>query len=183
VSGGNQRARTAGRTSTKADPFSSTAFADRNDRWLTPLPIIAALGTFDLDPCGAPGHPTATTVWTPEEIGDGLSLPWEGRVWLNPPYGREQRPWMEMLVSHGQGTALIPVATGTKLWQEIVLPYATAILFYRHRVSFLRRDGKDDDSMVAPAASGLVAFGDRDADALYDSNLPGFVIDLRVRNV
>ena len=61
-------------------------FAERNDRWLTPLPLVRSLGDFDLDPCGAPGHATASTVWTPEEVGDGLSMRWFGRVWLNPPY-------------------------------------------------------------------------------------------------
>lgn len=175
---GNANARTAGRTSTKADPFNPAMFAERNDRWLTPLGIIEALGTFDLDPCGAPGHPTATTVWTPEEIGDGLSLPWEGRIWLNPPYGREQRPWVEMLIAHGTGTALIPVATGTKLWQEVIFPNADAILFYRHRVQFLRRDNGDSSSMVAPQASALIAFGPGDADALLASGLPGYTLTI-----
>ena len=169
---GDPVARTMGRTSTKADPFNDAVFAQRNDRWLTPLWIIDALGTFDLDPAGAPDHPTAREVWTPEEIGDGLSLPWHGRVWLNPPYGRESRVWMERLMHHGEGTALIPVATGTKLWQEVVLPFASAILFYRHRVNFLRRDGEQDE-MVSPAASALIAFGSSDADALASSTVPG----------
>lgn len=165
-------ARTMGRTSTKGDPFNESMYKERNDRWLTPLWIVEALGAFDLDPAGAPGHPTAIEVWTPEEVGDGLSLPWHGRVWLNPPYGRESRAWVERLLAHGHGTALIPVATGTKLWQEIVLPHADAILFWRHRINFLRRDGGVDE-MVSPAASALIAFGDGDAAALASSGLPG----------
>lgn len=175
---GNQVARTAGRTSTKADPFDAEVFANRNDRWLTPLEIVRALGTFDLDPCAAPEHPTAITMWTPEEIGDGLSLPWSGRVWMNPPYGRESRVWMERLAAHGTGTALIPVATGTKLWQEVVFPEATALFFYRHRVTFIHPKG-DGGGMVSPAASALVAFGDRDAEALRTSGLPGFFLRIQ----
>lgn len=170
-------ARTMGRTSTKGDPFNAALFSERNDRWLTPLSIIEALGTFDLDPAGAPDHPTAREVWTPEEIGDGLSLPWRGRVWLNPPYGRESRAWMERLLAHGHGTALIPVATGTKLWQEVVLPHADAVLFWRHRVNFLRRD-RGEDEMVSPAASALIAFGHEDARALVASGLPGVVFSV-----
>lgn len=170
-------ARTAGRTSTKSDPFSTTMFAERNDRWLTPLPIIRALGDFDLDPCAAPEHETARERWTPEEVGDGLALPWHGRVWLNPPYGRESRVWVERLVEHGTGTALLPVATGTKLWQEVLFPFASAILFYRHRVAFLRRDGATDE-MIAPQASALIAFGPADADALLTSDLPGVPLRL-----
>ena len=171
---GNQKARTAARTSTKSDPFDPAFFANRNDRWLTPLAIIDAIGPFDLDPCSAPDHPTAETRWTPEEVGDGLAMPWFGRVWLNPPYGRTMAEWVRRLVEHESGIALIPVATGTKLWQDVVFPNATAILFYRHRINFLRRDGLGSaEDMVAPQASALIAFSDSDATSLEGSGLTG----------
>lgn len=150
----------------------------RNDRWLTPTTVVEALGSFDLDPCGAPGHILASESYLLENDQDGLTLPWQGRVWLNPPYGRVMRTWVEKLVEHGIGTALIPVATGTKLWQEVVFPEASAIHFYRHRIKFIRRDFKDD-AMVSPQASGIIAFGDDDADMLLKSGLPGVVLDLR----
>lgn len=171
---GNQIARTAHRTviDTSLPPN------ERNDRWLTPPTIVESLGEFDLDPCGAPQHLLAKHTYLLENGDDGLRDPWYGRVWMNPPYGRTMRVWVERLVSHGKGTCLIPVATGTKLWQEVVWREASAIHFYRHRVKFLRRDGKDDD-MVSPQASALVAFGDSDADALLKSGLPGVAIDFR----
>lgn len=178
---GNQRARTASHTSTRADPFDVGFYSRRNDRWLTPLSIVEAVGPFDLDPCAAPDHPTATTRWTPEEVGDGLSMPWEGRVWLNPPYGRTMGDWVRRLVAHGSGIALLPVATGTKLWQDVIFPNAAGILFYRHRIGFLRRDGEDADAMVAPQASALIAFTQADADRLADAGLPGEVIRFQRR--
>ena len=171
---GNQLARVAHRTTTDT----SIAPSERNDRWLTPLPIVNALGVFDLDPCAAPNHPTATAMWTPENGHDGLEEEWFGRVWMNPPYGRVMRQWVDRLVEHGSGTMLIPVATGTKLWMDAAWPNASAIHFWRHRVKFLRRDGLDDD-MVSPAASALVAFGDFDAEALLTSGLPGVALDFR----
>lgn len=171
---GNQVARTAHRTiiDTTVDP------SQRNDRWLTPPDVVLALGSFDLDPCGAPGHVLARVTYLQEHGADGLVDPWFGRVWMNPPYGKTMRQWVERLVEHGTGTALIPVAAGTKLWQEVVFPNASAIHFYRHRIKFIRRDGKDDD-MVSPQASAIVAFGDIDASALLVSNLPGVALDLR----
>lgn len=172
MAGGNQRARLAVKTSTRSDPFNADFWKSRNDRWGTPLEIVRACGTFDLDPCGMPGHPTASTVWTPEEIGDGLSHTWEGRVWLNPPYGRTMRAWVERLVVHdGGGIALIPVATGTKLWQDVVFEHATAIHWWRHRINFLRDDRPD--SIVSPTETALVAFTEADARALIRSGLPG----------
>jgi hypothetical protein len=171
---GNQLARVAHRTTTRTDLPPNM----RNDRWLTPLSIVRALGHFDLDPAGAPGHDTAERIFTLENGDDGLRDEWYGRVWLNPPYGRIMRAWVEKLVDHSNGTALIPVATGTKLWMDVVWPEATAIHFWRHRVKFLRRDGLDDD-MVSPAASALIAFGGSDAEALKRADLPGVFLDFR----
>lgn len=166
-----------GKTSTKVDAFSDDVFATRNDRWLTPLPLINALGEFDLDPCGAPGHATAREVWTPEEVGDGLSMPWSGRVWLNPPYGRTMNDWMRALALHGNGTALIFARTETALFHEWVWPRATAILFLKGRVTFL-----DPSAVAASANSGapsvLIAYGDVDAEILRTCGIPGAFVSL-----
>ena len=173
---GNQVARTACRTNI----LPGQGPAERNDRYLTPRHIVEALGEFDLDPCGAPDHILAKHTYLLENGDDGLIDPWNGRVWLNPPYGRYQRPWVERLVEYGEGTALLPVATGTKLWQDVVWPNASAIHFYRHRIEFLRRKGFDGgEKMVSPQASAIIAIGDKDAEALVRSDLPGFVVDFR----
>lgn len=171
---GNQHARTAHRT--VIDPLVPPS--QRNDRWLTPRNIVDALGPFDLDPCGAPGHVLAANTYLLENGDDGLIDQWFGTVWMNPPYGKAMRSWVERLVEHGDGIALIPVATGTRLWQEVIWREATAIHFYRHRIKFLRRDGRDDE-MVSPQASAIVAFGDECARRLLVSDLPGVVIDMR----
>jgi len=74
------------------------------DEWLTPKYITDALGRFDLDPCSpAERRPWDTAT---RHIGipdDGLAMPWEGRVWCNPPYGRETFKWLSKLAEHGQG--------------------------------------------------------------------------------
>ncbi len=71
--------------------------------WLTPPHVIAALGPFDLDPCAHVGWPTAKAgIYLPR---DGLTTPWSGRVWLNPPYGAEVWRWLARLAEHGRGTA------------------------------------------------------------------------------
>jgi hypothetical protein len=88
--------------------FKAAQFA--TDDWVTPPEIIEALGTFDLDPCGcAAGQPTKTAkeIWTD---GAGMLRCWpeEKRVWLNPPYHRDQiGPLMARLADHGLGTALV----------------------------------------------------------------------------
>ena len=59
-----------------------------SDEWYTPKEVLKALGRFDLDPCAPvrPLWPTAEVMY--DRNMNGLSLKWEGRVWLNPPYSR-----------------------------------------------------------------------------------------------
>lgn len=81
--------------------------ADSGEKtWLTPRHIIDALGHFDTDPCCPPNMPwrTADTMLT--KADDGTTAPWHGRVWLNPPYGREAYPFLERMSRYKGGGAL-----------------------------------------------------------------------------
>lgn len=153
----------------------------REVRWLTPKPIVEALGHFDLDPCGAPGHDLAATTYLPEDGKDGLVDPWFGRVWLNPPYGKMAAPFLRKLADYGNGTALIFARTETAIFFEAVWDKATAILFLKGRVTFL-----DAGGVAAKANSGapscLVAYGESDARALTESGLGGMFVRLRTLN-
>ncbi len=90
------------------------------DEWLTPPEIIEALGPFDLDPCAPIVRPrdTAARHFTLED--DGLMQPWEGRVWLNPPYGKHTWKWLNRLALHGQGITIIFARTETEGFQRFV---------------------------------------------------------------
>ena len=145
--------------------------------WLTPPDIIIALGKFDLDPCCPDGKMpwrTAERMITKSE--DGLKADWNGkRVWLNPPYGREAMPFFEKMVSHsGGGVALVFARTDTALWQDIIFPNASAILFIRGRLRFYKKDGTQGEAATAPSA--LVAFSSWDASMLVKSNIEGKIV-------
>ena len=146
----------------------------RETRWLTPKPIVEALGIFDLDPCGAPGYSLAEETYQIDSGQDGLELEWFGRVWLNPPYGKLTSPFLGKLADHGQGTALVFARTETKMFFDHVWPKATGILFMQGRVSFL-----DSNQVQAKANSGapsvLIAYGAEDAKALRWSGLGRYV--------
>lgn len=156
--------------------------AAKTTRWLTPPHIVEALGVFDLDPCGAPGHKLAKRTYLLENGDDGLRDPWFGRVWLNPPYSREAEMWLERLAEHGRGTALIFARTETRSFFRNVWDRATAVLFLEGRLSFLRPDGTPATAN-AGAPSVLVAYGDQDARALRESTIAGRYIDLRDREL
>ena len=142
--------------------------------WLTPRNILDALGQFDLDPCAAP-HPRPWDVakrhYTLSDGEDGMLLPWEGRVFCNPPYGPHVGLWMEKMVDHGSGIALIFARVETQVWQRTIWPFASGILFPDRRIAFCRPDGKAGATAGAPSA--LVAFSDEDAENLRTGSITG----------
>lgn len=148
---------------------------NRETRWLTPPYIVEALGEFDLDPCGAPGHVLAKQTYLLENGDDGLRDPWFGRVWCNPPYGREAVPFMERMVEHGHGTALIFARVETKMFHDLIWNKATGILFLKGRLTFLDSDGNAGRAN-AGAPSCLVAYGAEDTRALAYSGLSGRLV-------
>lgn len=144
--------------------------------WLTPPEMIRDLGPFDLDPCAAVGQPwpTATTQYTVRD--DGLSKPWNGYVWMNPPYGPNTGYWLERLAEHGNGIALVFARTETAAFFNHVWGHASAIRFIRGRVSFHRTSGKRMDP--APAPSVLIAYGELATRKLSSSKIDGVFVAL-----
>ena len=140
--------------------------AGGKEEWLTPPHIIEALGPFDLDPCAPIVRPwdTATRHYCfPNE--DGLALPWEGRVWMNPPYGNKTERWLRKMAGHGNGIALIFARTETAMFFESVWHKASAILFLRRRIVFCHVNGTPATGN-AGAPSCLVAYGKDSAGVL-----------------
>ncbi|KKN40254.1 hypothetical protein LCGC14_0735340 [marine sediment metagenome] len=103
-------------------------------------------GPFTLDPCCRPAHYTAKrvldaggTIYIPPDVSgewkdayedvkvDGLAQDWHGRVFMNPPYGREIVKWIEKAVEEVYVeerveivVALLPVRTDTAWWQGYI---------------------------------------------------------------
>lgn len=134
--------------------------------WLTPPDLLEQLGEFDLDPCCPEVMPWPTAGRMMTQVEDGLSKPWFGRVWLNPPYGRYTEQWMEKLARHGNGIALIFARTETKIFFPWVWNHAGALLFLKGRVHFHHLDGTRA-AMNSGAPSVLIAYGSDNVDALY----------------
>ena len=112
-------------------PGPAPMFSSNTGDWYTPPEIVEAVrelfdGRIDLDPCSnsheAPNVP-ALVHFTRED--DGLSRPWSGRVYLNPPYGKGIGPWIEKVREEyeaGRVTAavvLVKAATDTR-WFRVL---------------------------------------------------------------
>jgi hypothetical protein len=151
-----------------------------SDVWLTPPELLGALGPFDLDPCTPEVQPWPTAARRYTEADDGLLQPWEGRVWLNPPYSRPGYSlFMARMARHGWGTALIFARTETRDFFEHVWRRAHALLFIEGRLFFHDVHGRRARAN-AGAPSVLCAYGMADAEILSACSIAGQFVPLRV---
>jgi DNA N-6-adenine-methyltransferase (Dam). len=105
-------------------------FSSESPEHYTPALLLDAvrqvMGSIDLDPCSnslkRPNVP-ARRHYTAAE--DGLRHPWSGRVFLNPPYGRELAPWILKVREEWTSgkvrelVALLPARTDTE-WFNVL---------------------------------------------------------------
>lgn len=149
-----------------------------SDDWYTPPAIFDALGfRFDLDPCSpGPGH------WVPADriytkADDGLSKPWAGLVFMNPPFGGRNGhvPWLVRFFDHGNGIAIVRAYTSSGWWHEH-MHRADALLFPAGKTKFVRPDGSVGGSPGHDVV--LIGMGETACAALHRSGL-GMVWDRR----
>lgn len=142
------------------------------DEWLTDPAIIKELGPFDLDPCAPIVRPwdTAKKHFTIED--NGLIQRWEGRVWLNPPYGVHAATWMQRMAQHDIGTALLFARTETAMYFEWIWEHCSAIMFLKGRLTFYNVDGTPG-IYNSGAPSALITYGKQDAEIMDACKIKG----------
>lgn len=154
------------------------------NEWMTPPNIVKTLGPFDLDPAmpRPKQRPWNTAVKHYTVDDNGLMQPWNGRVWLNPPYGKDMDKWLAKMVRHGNGILLTFARTDTPLFFDYIWHRATALLFIKGRLYFYHTDGKRAVHN-AGAPSVLAAYGEYNALILADSinkgDIEGYYVYLR----
>jgi len=139
----------------------------KSAEWYTPAPYVEAahelMGGIDLDPASnelANRVVGAAAFYTTAD--DGLARPWRGRVWLNPPYGKEagesnQARWSQHLIAHHrrgdvpEAILLVTAAPGNQ-WFAPLWNYP--ICFVDHRIRFYAPTGEADQ----PTHSHVLAY-------------------------
>lgn len=143
----------------------------QKDEWLTPPWMLARLGEFDLDPCSPISRPWDTACEHYSMQDNGLSKPWNGRVWLNPPLeSGAAKAWMARLAKHGNGIALLPARTDTRLWADYVWRAARAVCFVIGRITFHHADGRKAARPIGTPIA-LIAYGPHNAAMLEEAAL------------
>lgn len=137
-----------------------------SDEWYTPASVFDRLGLqFDLDVCaplgGAPNVPASHSYSIDD---DGLIQPWEGLVWMNPPYSNPT-PWIDKWLNHHNGVALVPMSKSKwtrKLWES-----SAVVALLETNLKFDRPEGKPGQIFMQ---CWLWAIGDQASAALRQSN-------------
>ena len=128
--------------------------------WETPKAFFDQLNRlfgFTLDACASSENAKVGNYYTVEQ--NALVQEWQGVVWCNPPYGREQVKFIQKAydesVKHGSTVVcLIPARPDTKVWQDLIFAKADQVCFIKGRLKF----GNSKDA--APFPSALIVFGD-----------------------
>lgn len=117
-------------------------FSSKSDLWETPQELFDRLDNefhFTLDVCALPENAKCQQFYTPEQ--DGLSQPWAGVCWCNPPYGRNVGQWVRRAwLASAAGNVvvmLLPARTDTRWFHEYIYSRERVeIRFLRGRLKF-----------------------------------------------
>jgi len=132
------------------------------DEHYTPKWLFDRMGIeFDLDvsaPIGGAMNVPASRYYTQED--DGLSQPWSGRVWMNPPYSLTT-PWVHKFIENNHGVALLVVSKSK--WFQTLWDVSTAIIPTPEKLKF---DTPDNKLKSISFQTFLFALGDDCAEAI-----------------
>lgn len=128
-----------------------------SSEWETPQDLFDDLNDiyqFNLDPCATKDNAKCKLFYN--EAYNGLKQQWNGRVFMNPPYGRKIGLWLAKAyheVKKGNASVvvcLVPARTDTKYWHEFCMK--GHIVFFKGRLKF------SDSANSAPFPSAIVVF-------------------------
>lgn len=134
-------------------------YSSESHTWETPQNFFDKINAkywFNLDACAEPETAKVSRYYTKEQ--DALKQDWQGVVWCNPPYGREQIKFIHKALEehkkHGSTIVLlIPARPDTKVWQDTIFPNASSVCFVRGRLKF------GGAAYNAPFPCALIVFG------------------------
>jgi phage N-6-adenine-methyltransferase len=135
----------------------SVHFSSKKHDYSTPQEFFdeldAEFGGFTVDVCATANNAKCAKFFTKED--DGLAQTWTGRVFMNPPYGRQIGRWMTKAFEAAQTTAelvvaLVPARVDTAWWHDTAAQ--GEVRFLRGRLCF------GNASSSAPFPSAVVIF-------------------------
>ncbi len=134
-------------------------YSSETNEWFTPATYLQSVrdffGEIDLDPASnAIANETvqAKEIYTAND--NGLALPWNGRVFVNPPYGTDSGQSVagqfccKALEEHAAGNAseviILVNSVHSQKWQAPLYDYAVCLV--DHRIKFVNGDGGENEN-------------------------------------
>ena len=144
-------------------------FSSKSNEWNTPDDLYNTLNNefnFTLDPCTNGENNKCSKFYTEKE--NGLIQDWsKDIVFMNPPYGREIRQWIEKAYNESlkgsKVVCLIPSRTDTKYWHDFIFNKASEVRFIKGRLKF----GGSKNS--APFPSAIVVYDNNFNNTKYST--------------
>jgi len=136
------------------------------DDWYTPAWVFDGMGvTFDMDVAAPPGG----LEWLPaheslSESDDGLTTPWAGWVWCNPPYSAPAA-WCRKWALHEPGGCILIRADLSTSGPHAAFRAAHAIYFAEKRIQFV--NGQGGSTGAVHFSTVLLARGAKCVEALH----------------
>jgi len=158
-----------------------------NNEWYTPVEYIESarrvLQVIELDT--ASSHLAnvvvkALTYYTIQD--DGLTKPWKGKTWMNPPYSNKLiEKFCKKLVFYyavgdvTEAIVLVNNATETK-WFHVLAQYASAMVFPQGRISYYSPDGESKSPLQGQVFLYLVENTDKFVEEFAQYGLTVYVM-------
>jgi phage N-6-adenine-methyltransferase len=132
-----------------------------SDDYYTPQWLFDQMGIeFDLDVASPPHNTCVPCKRYYTRKDDGLTQPWYGNVWMNPPFSKP-RPWVDKFMQHANGVALLPVSKSQ--WFYDVWQSQAAITYINYNFRFIDPKGSNG-SIFMPIV--LIAYGKQNIEAI-----------------
>lgn len=168
------------RRKTEPERWQPILLSESNE-WYTPKQYIEAartvMGGIDVDPASNPKANETIQAATYYTVNDtGLRHDWPGRVWLNPPWGREQVAFIERLVdqfTQGITTEAIVLVNAHATETSWFAPLWNHLLcFTDHRIDFYGSEG-----VGSTHGSVFVYLGQNRAAFIREFSRFGYVVE------
>lgn len=132
----------------------------RCDEWGTPPELITALSLKNcFDVCATAENHKFPQYWTKDDDCLIRNWPRTRLCWMNPPFSQALSFFKKSAHEAAKGSKIVAIykATNleTKVWQEVIFPHASAVLFLKGRTNFVI-EGKG--SKGVPFGSAIIYF-------------------------
>lgn len=117
-------------------------FKSKSEEYSTPLEIVNPLiekFKLKLDVCATPNNAKCERHIT--KSMDALTMNWNLNFWMNPPFSRNLKKWVQRAYEQSQkhkvtGVLLLPVRSNTNWWHKYIIDTKTEVRFLKGEIKF-----------------------------------------------